>query len=181
MVTSNSKQPNSIKRMTYCSECTYPIIAVNLAIGDSGVCSGCIVHKEKSNIDWKEREKEFKELLYSYRSKDRSNYDCIIPVSGGKDSHFQTWYIKEKLGLNPLLVTYYTHNYTETGEENLKNIGKVFGVDHYVFTPSYKTIQKMNRIGFTMTGDMSWHFHCGAWTLPFQMAVKFNIPSVILT
>lgn len=170
---------SQIKKMTYCSKCTYPIIAVNLSMGDNNTCSGCIVHDEKPVIDWESREKEFKDLLYSYRSKDGSNYDCIIPVSGGKDSHFQTWYIKEKLGLNPLLVTYYTHNYTETGEANLKNIAKVFGVDHYIFKPSYKVIQKMNRLGFKKTGDMSWHFHCGAWTVPFQVAVKFNIPLVV--
>lgn len=165
--------------MKYCSQCTYPIIAVNLSMDDSGVCSGCVVHREKFSIDWKSREKEFKELLFSYKNKNKSNYDCIIPVSGGKDSHFQVWYIKEKLGLNPLLVTYYTHNYTETGEANLRNIGKVFGVDHYIFKPSYKTIQKMNVAGFKKTGDMSWHFHCGAWTVPFQVAVKFNIPLVV--
>ncbi|MEK7194241.1 MAG: N-acetyl sugar amidotransferase [Patescibacteria group bacterium] len=165
--------------MTYCKRCTYPIMAVNLTIGDEGVCSGCTVHDEKPVIDWTKREEEFKNLLESYKSKDDSNYDCIIPVSGGKDSHFQAWYIKEKLGLNPLLVTYYTHNYTPTGEENLKNIGKTFGIDHYVFTPSYKVIQKMNRLGFKKTGDMSWHFHCGAWTVPFQLAVKMNIPLVI--
>ena len=165
--------------MKYCSRCTYPIVAVNLTMSDEGVCSGCIVHEEKMKLDWGGREKEFQELLLSYKNKDGKNYDCIIPVSGGKDSHFQVWYVKEKMGLNPLLVTYYTHNYTKTGEENLKNIGKVFGVDHYIFTPSYKTIQKMNRAGFLKTGDMSWHFHSGAWTVPFQAAVKFNIPLVI--
>lgn len=165
--------------MKYCTRCMYPVIAVNLAMRDDGVCSGCVVHDEKPVINWEEREKEFKDLLYSYRSKDGSKYDCIIPVSGGKDSHFQAWYVKEKLGLNPLLVTYYTHNYTPTGEANLRNIGKAFGIDHYVFTPSYKVIQKMNRLGFKKTGDMSWHFHCGAWTVPFQCAVKFNIPLVI--
>lgn len=168
-----------IKKMKYCKKCMYPIIAVNLSMSDDGLCSGCIVHEEKFAIDWEEREREFKDILYNYKNKNGNNYDCIIPVSGGKDSHFQTWYIKEKLGLNPLLVTYYTHNYTTTGDENLKNIGKKFGVDHYVFTPSYKVIQKMNRIGFKKTGDMSWHFHCGAWTVPFQLAVKFNVPLVV--
>lgn len=165
--------------MQYCSRCTYPIIAVNLAMSDSGVCSGCLVSGEKKNIDWPSREKEFEELLYSYRSKDGSNYDCIVPVSGGKDSHFQVWYIKEKLKLNPLLVTYYTHNYTGVAEENLRNISRVFGVDHYIFTPSLKTVAKMNVAGFKKMGDMSWHFHCGVWTLPFQVAVKFNIPLII--
>jgi len=165
--------------MQYCKRCTYPIIAVNLSMGEDGVCSGCIVNDEKKRIDWSVREKEVQELLYSYQKKDGSNYDCIVPVSGGKDSHFQVWYIKEKLKLNPLLVTYYTHNYTETGEKNLRNISRAFGVDHYIFTPSLETYRKMNRASFKMLGDMSWHFHCGMWTVPFRVAVQFNIPLVV--
>jgi N-acetyl sugar amidotransferase len=165
--------------MQYCKLCTYPIIAVNLAMGDDGICSGCIVNEEKMHIDWAAREKELHTLLQSQRKTDGSNYDCIIPVSGGKDSHFQVWYIKEKLGLNPLLVTYYTHNYTEIAEQNLQNISRAFGVDHYVFTPSLETIRKMNIAGLKKMGDMSWHFHCGVWTLPFQVAVRFNIPFVV--
>ena len=162
--------------MIYCKKCTYPMIAVNLSMSDELVCSGCVVHEEKMKIDWSEREKKFKKLLLSYKSKD--NYDCIIPVSGGKDSHYQAYYIKN-LGLNPLLVTYYTHNYTKTGEENLKNIGESLGLDHYVFYPSKKVISKMNKVGFELTGDMSWHFHCGAWTVPFQIGVKLKIPLLI--
>ena len=86
------------------------MVAVNLSMADNLVCSGCIVHEEKMQINWKEREEKFKKLLLSYKSD--NNYDCIIPVSGGKDSTFQAYYIKS-LGLNPLLVTYYTHNYTQ--------------------------------------------------------------------
>ena len=164
--------------MKYCVKCTYPIVAVNLSISDDGICSGCIVGKEKENTDWKSREEVFKKLLLKYKSKNSSNYDCIIPVSGGKDSLFQAWYAKE-LGLNPLLVTYYTHNYTKTGEYNLKNIRESLGLDHYIFYPSKDVIMKMNKIGFYMTGDMSWHFHCGVWTIPFQMAVKFKTPLII--
>jgi len=148
-------------------------------MGDEGICSGCVVHREKNTLDWEAREKEFQALLLSYKNKDTSSYDCIIPVSGGKDSHFQVQYVKEKLGLNPLLVTYYTHNYTETGEANLRNISREFGVDHYIFTPSLETTRKMNLATFKKTGDMSWHFHCGVWTTPFQVAVKFNIPLII--
>jgi len=165
--------------MRYCNRCTYPIIAVNLSMNADGLCSGCVVHEEKDRLDWKAREREFDELVRSYQSTNSSNYDCIIPVSGGKDSHFQVQYVKEKLGLNPLLVTYYTHNYSETGEANLRNISREFGVDHYVLTPSLETIKKMNLAAFKKTGDMSWHFHCGVWTVPFQMAVRFGIPLVM--
>ncbi len=165
--------------MQYCSRCTYPIIAVNLTIGKTGVCSGCVVHDEKLTIDWGAREKEFDELLKSHRRTDGKNYDCIIPVSGGKDSHFQVWYVTKVLGLKPLLVTYYTYNYSPTAESNLRNLSIQFGVDHYVFAPSYHVVQKMNRIGFRKAGDMSWHFHCGVNTLPFRVAVERNIPLVI--
>lgn len=163
--------------MIYCKKCVNPIIAVNLSMNENMICSACIVSDEKFTINWSEREEVFKKLLYSYKSK--NNYDCIIPVSGGKDSHFQAYYIKEKLGLNPLLVTYYTHNYSDTGEANLKNISESIGLDHYIFYPNKKIISKMNRVGFEMTGDMSWHFHCGAWTIPFIVGVKFRIPLLI--
>tara|TARA_B100000029_G_scaffold263414_1_gene259589 strand:- start:6687 stop:7847 length:1161 start_codon:yes stop_codon:yes gene_type:complete len=153
-------------------------VAVNLAINDKGICSGCIVHEEKINLDWSKREKKFKELLESYKSSKSSNYDCIIPVSGGKDSHFQASYIKE-LGFNPLLVTYYTYNYTKIGEENLKNLRNALNLDHYIFYPNKETVRKMNKVGFVMTGDMSWHFHCGVFTVPFQMGIKFNVPLII--
>ena len=122
--------------MKYCKKCTYPIVAVNLSMSDDGICSGCIVHDEKFSLDWENREKEFKEILKSYSKTKSGQYDCIIPVSGGKDSHFQAWYVKN-MGLNPLLVTYYTHNYTETGEANLKNIGNSIGVDHYGATTTH--------------------------------------------
>ncbi len=172
------KEPSRPQRMVYCKKCTYPIISVNLTMDDKGVCSGCIVNEEKFKLDWEEREKEFKEILLSYKAKKTSNYDCIIPVSGGKDSHFQVMYVKE-MGLNPLLVTYYGHNYPEVGEQNLKNIGSAFGCDHLIFRPSIKTVQKLNRAGLEITGDMNWHNHCGLYTYPFNIAVKFGVPLVI--
>ncbi len=151
------------------------MIAVNLTMSEDFICSGCLVHDEKMKIDWEKREEIFKKILFKYKSK--NNYDCIIPVSGGKDSLFQANYIKN-LGLKPLLVTYYTHNYSKTGDENLKNIGNI-GLDHYIFYPDKKVISKMNKVGFEMTGDMSWHFHCGVWTTPFQIAAKFKIPLLV--
>ena len=164
--------------MIYCSKCTYPVVAVNITLDNKNVCSGCTVHEEKLKVDWNKREKKFKEILQNYKSTNGSNYDCIIPVSGGKDSHFQASYIKE-IGLNPLLVTYYTYNYTKTGEANLKNMRDALNLDHYIFYPNKEVIKKMNKIGFLMTGDMSWHFHCGVFTVPFQIGVKFNIPLII--
>jgi len=165
--------------MKWCKECVYPNIAVDFAFSDEGICSGCLAKKDSKKVDWDEALGELKQITDKYRSKDESNYDCIIPVSGGKDSYFQTYIAKKKLNLNPLLVTYNGHNYLDEGLENLQNMREVFGVDHYFFTPSKETIVKMNRLGFKLAGDMNWHNHAGICTVPIIVAVKFNIPLIL--
>src|SRR3954447_23749096 len=100
----------------YCTNCVYPSAAAAAAMYDAdGVCSGCRVDAFKQRIDWDDRREELAELLEEYRSKDGSNYDCLIPVSGGKDSHYQTYVICKEFGLRPLLVTYHGNNYLEVG------------------------------------------------------------------
>ena len=165
--------------MKYCTKCTYPAISVNISFDKNGVCSGCHVAEERKQINWDERFEIFKEILLEHKSKSKSNYDCLIPVSGGKDSHYQVYIVKEVLGLNPLLVTYHGHNYLPVGLENVENIRDSFGVDHIFYTPSKKTIVKLNRLGFRMTGDMNWHAHAGILTYPIQAAVMNNIPLII--
>lgn len=113
------------------------------------------------------------------RSSDGSNYDCLIPVSGGKDSHFQTYYVTEILGLRPLLVTYHGNNYLEVGRRNLRNLRERFGCDHIFFSPSVPVLKKMNRLCFRMMGDMNWHAHCGIFTYPVQIAVQHEIPLIV--
>ena len=165
--------------MRWCKKCVYPESAVNFTFNEDGVCSGCSVAAERPEIDWDARFAHFKEICYEYQSKDKSNYDCIIPVSGGKDSYYQTYVIKEVLGLNPLLVTYNGHNYLDVGMENLNNMRDIFGCDHIFFTPSKKAIIKMNRLGFKMTGDMNWQNHAGIVTAPIIAAVKYRVPLMI--
>lgn len=166
--------------MQYCKKCVYPrSSAVKLTFDENGICSGCRVAGTKKEINWDERAKMLKELVEKYRSKDGSNYDCIIPVSGGKDSHFQTHYVTKVLGLKPLLVTYHGNNFSPEGEHNLKGMREVFDVDHIIFRPSQEVLIKLNRIGFKKMGDMNWQNHAGIFTFPVQMAVKFKIPLLI--
>lgn len=160
--------------MKYCSKCVYPgVAATPVTFDEHGVCSGCRVNNQKDNIEWKVRWEWLKELTDEYRND--SYYDIVIPVSGGKDSYFQT-HIAKKLGLKPLLVTYHGNNYLPEGEYNLNRMRKVFDCDHIIFKPSEEVLIKMNRIGFKLQGDMNWHNHCGIFSLPIQIAVKFNIP-----
>ncbi len=164
----------------YCKKCVYPSSsAVPLAFDENGLCSGCRTGGQSFNIDWKSREKKFEGLIEKYQSKNGDGYDCIIPVSGGKDSYFQTHIIKKVYNLNPLLVTYHGNNYTPTGMKNLINMREVFGVDHIFFTPNIEVLKKLNRLGMRIMGDMNWHAHAGIFTYPIKMAVATNTPLMI--
>src|SRR3989338_2963864 len=137
-----------MKKTRYCTKCVYPSSsAVALAFDEKGLCSGCRTSGQSREINWTERAKKFEKLITEYRKKSGSGYDCIIPVSGGKDSYFQIHIIKTVYGLNPLLVTYHGNNYTPTGMKNLINMREVFNVDHIFFTPSIGTLKKLNRLG----------------------------------
>ena len=166
--------------MQYCKKCVYPgSSAVKLTFDENGICSGCRVAETKKNINWNERGAMLKEIMEKYRSQDGSNYDCIIPVSGGKDSYFQTHYITNVLGLKPLLVTYHGNNFLPEGEHNLKRMREVFDVDHLIFRPSEKVLIKLNRLGFKKMGDMNWQNHAGIFTYPVQVAVNYKVPLII--
>jgi N-acetyl sugar amidotransferase len=159
----------------YCKRCVYPSTAVTpLTYDKEGVCSGCRIAEEKDRIDWPRRWGMLRELVEEYRSD--SNYDIIIPVSGGKDSYYQTHVAVAELGLKPLLVTYHGNNYLPEGEYNLFRMRKVFDCDHIIVRPSEAVLIKMNRIGFKLQGDMNWHAHCGIFTVPIQVAVRYKVP-----
>lgn len=169
-----------MKKVNYCQNCVYPSSsAVALAFDDKGFCSGCRTSSQTLKIDWKDRAKKFEKLISEYKNKDGAGYDCIIPVSGGKDSYFQTHIIKTIFGLNPLLVTYHGNNYTPTGMKNLINMREVFNVDHIFFTPSIGVLKKMNRLGMRIMGDMNWHAHAGIFTYPIRVAVQAKTPLMI--
>ena len=90
-----------------CKRCLYNTNhPLGLVLDADGICSGCRVHEEKDTLDWAERWQRLEDLVKPYRSRDQRTYDCIVPVSGGGDSFFIVHLVKERLGLNPLLVTY---------------------------------------------------------------------------
>ena len=165
-------------KVTYCTKCVYPSSsAVPLTFDENGVCSGCRVFNQTHEIDWKKRRELLEKVVDPYRS--TSNYDCIIPVSGGKDSYFQAHYVIEELKMKPLLVTYHGNNFLPEGERNLERMRRSFDADHLIFKPSESLLKKINKKCFYLMGDMNWHNHCGIFTYPVQIAVKMNIPLIV--
>jgi N-acetyl sugar amidotransferase len=123
-----------------------------------------------------------KEILDEHKAKAReagNPYDCIIPVSGGKDSHFQTHLMKKVFGMNPLLVTFNHAFNSRLGIRNLNNLVEKLGVDLIRFTANPESVKKISRYMLKTVGDLTWHYHAGIRTLPFQIAVKYKIPLII--
>lgn len=167
--------------MRYCQRCVYPEVAVNLEIDEEGICSSCRVFEEFEKLKpefWEKRRMRFEQIVEETLKNNTSNYDCIVAVSGGKDSYYQTD-IVTSYGLKPLLVTYHGNNYLPEGDYNRDRMRQVFDADHLVMGPSVDVLRKLNKIGFEKMGDMNWHNHCGIFTYPMQMAVRFNVPLVI--
>lgn len=169
--------------MRYCSKCVYPEISVNLDVDEEGVCSSCRTFEKFEQLNdefWLQRKKRFEEVIEEIMADGTpDNYDCVIPVSGGKDSYYQAHVIAKEYGLKPLLVTYHGNNYLPEGDYNRDRMRHVFDADHMVFGPSVEVLKKLNRLCFRKMGDMNWHGHCGIMTVPIIAAVRYNIPLII--
>jgi N-acetyl sugar amidotransferase len=169
--------------MRWCRRCVYPALsAAPMEFDAEGICMGCRMAEVKAAIpraEWDRRRELLREILERYRCRDGSRYDCIIAVSGGKDSYFQTHVITREFGLRPLLVTYNGNNYTDVGWRNVHRMKELFGVDHLFFSPGVDLLRRLNRLGFTIMGDMNWHAHVGITTIPVRFAAQLRVPLVI--
>lgn len=161
----------------YCTRCLFPDTKPDLSFDEQGVCNACRNFERRPAVDWNKRKEELLRILERYRSKDGSNWDCIVPVSGGKDSHFQTIKMLE-LGMNPLCVTATTCDLSQIGRQNIENL-KSLGVDYIEVTTNPVVRRKLNRIGLTQVGDISWPEHVSIFTVPIRIAVQMNIPLII--
>jgi len=161
----------------YCRRCIMPETKPDLFIDADGICSACRHVERRKEVDWDARKRELLDIVARYRSDDGSNYDCIVPVSGGKDSHFQVLRMLE-LGLNPLCVTATTDKLSEIGRQNIENL-KRCGVDYIEVTPNPILRRRINRIALTEVGDISWPEHVAIFTIPIRIAVQLAVPLIV--
>jgi N-acetyl sugar amidotransferase len=163
--------------LRYCTQCLYPDTKPDLWFDEQGVCSACRAFAARKAVDWEDRRRQFVELMARYRSTDGSNYDCIVPVSGGKDSTYQVVRLLQN-GLNPLCVTAMTDSLSDIGRRNLDNITKL-GVDHIAVTMNPTLRRRLNRIALTEIGDISWPEHVTIFTVPVRLAVQLKVPLLV--
>jgi N-acetyl sugar amidotransferase len=151
-----------------CTNCLIPTSRPDTAFVD-GVCSACIAYKRRKEIDWDERSVALLRLL------ERHNYECIVPSSGGKDSHYQVMTLLE-LGAKVTVVTASTCHLTPLGRANIDNLAR--------HAPTIEVTQNrdqrahLNRMGLELVGDISWPEHVGIFGVPFKVAAAMKIPLI---
>jgi N-acetyl sugar amidotransferase len=166
--------------MRYCVRCLYPENhPLGITFDEEGVCSGCRIHEEKDILDWKERAGRLKGIFEIFRNKNGRSYDCIIPVSGARDSYFIVHTVKNVFGMHPLLVTYNKQYNTKAGIRNLAYLRTIFGCDILTLTVSPKTVKQITRYTLKELGSMYWHCIAGQTVFPVQTAVRLKIPLIV--
>lgn len=161
----------------YCTRCLYPDSKPDLKFDARGVCSACMGYENRKAVDWERRRAEFTKVTDRYRSRDSSGYDCIVPVSGGKDSTYQVIRLLQQ-GLNPVCVTAMTDSLSDVGRRNLENISKL-GVDHVAVTTNPVVRRRINRLALTEIGDVSWPEHVAIFTVPVRLAVQLGVRLIV--
>ncbi len=150
-----------------------------LTFNTEGICMACIHYDKQKVTDWGKRWKELEKLCEKYRGCNGSGYDCAIAVSGGKDSHFQTYIMKEKLKMNPVLVGVGNVEWTETGRKNLANISDAFGCDVISMQPNVKVARIMFKKALEKLGSPTWYVDALIYAFPLKICMKLGVKLLV--
>lgn len=175
----NEEGGSLFKNLRYCTRCCMPETNEGMQFDEMGICLACRSSEQKMHIDWSRRYKIFLKILEKYRSKNEDNYDCMVPISGGKDSMFQLHVLCKVHGMRPLAVTHSHNWYSEAGKRNLQRCLETFNVDHVCYTPNRETVNKMARASLKAIGDACWHCHTGVSSFPLRIALSLGIKLLI--
>ncbi|WP_096701983.1 N-acetyl sugar amidotransferase [Magnetospirillum sp. 15-1] len=162
--------------MRWCRSCVLPDSRPNLVIGPDGICNACHSHGTKRHIDWDQRAGQLRDVA-AWAKAASGGYDCLIPVSGGKDSTWQTIRCLE-LGLRPLAVTWKTPARTAIGQRNLDNLISL-GVDHIDYRIDPKVEARFMVKAFERFGSTAVPMHMALFNIPLTIAARFRIPLVV--
>ena len=160
-----------------CSKCIQPNTRPGIFFNKESICGACLWEEEKNKINWNERIKELRNIVEDAKDK-KADYDCVIGVSGGKDSTKQAITARDALGLKCLLVNYQPENITDIGVENMENL-KQNGFDVLSIRPNPKIMQKLVKYDFFNYLNPVKATEFSLYSSAYIIAEKFNIPLVI--
>lgn len=175
----DNQRPGIFPGIKYCTRCCIPETQEGVQFDELGICTACRSSEEKMHINWVQREQAFRKIVEEAKQKSGNAYDCILPISGGKDSFYQAHVLVKVYGMKPLAVTFSHNWFSETGFYNLQRCLEVFDLDHLQFTPARGLVNRLARKSLGAIGDSCWHCHSGIGAFPLQVATKFGIPLLI--
>lgn len=160
-----------------CTKCTLPETYETIEFDSSGVCNICRQQEHKrAEIDWAERKRWLDDLVAKHKNK--RDYDCLIPFSGGKDSTFTLCYLMKEYSLKPLVIRFDHGFFRPKLEEYAIKTFRYLGVDVLRFTPNWRIVKKLMLESLIRKGDFCWHCHTGIFSFPMHIAIKFNVPLI---
>ncbi|WP_339764483.1 N-acetyl sugar amidotransferase [uncultured Sulfitobacter sp.] len=165
--------------MRFCSNCVMPDSKPGVHLDDRGYCNACRTKEVKDTIDWGTRWNQLREIVDNIKKADHPFYDCIVPVSGGKDSWYQAAMLAEHFGLKVLCVTLTAHVPTTEGIANLNNMIKDLNVDHMKITIKPSTFRKIRQKCFLRQGEPNWAEHCAMFSSVINTALIYEVPLVV--
>jgi len=166
------------RELRRCTKCLMPETQEPIDFDQHGVCNTCrsAVYRNEV-IDWSEREKEFRDIVESYRGK--YDYDAIVPFSGGKDSAWTAYVLVTQYKLKVLLTTFDSNFRRPIHLGNVDKVVRKLGCDHVVFKASEEIVRKTMIEMLKRKGDFCWFCHTGVVAFPFKMALKYRVPLLI--
>ena len=160
-----------------CSKCIQPNTRPGIFFNNESICGACLWEEEKNKINWSERADELQNIVEQTK-KSNSIYDCVIGVSGGKDSTMQAITARDSLGLRCLLVNYQPDNITQIGAENIENL-KQLGFDVISIRPNPKIMKKLVKFDFFNGLNPVKATEFSLYSSAYIIAEKFQIPLII--
>ena len=162
--------------MKYCKHCLQPDTRPNTFFNADGICPACTYFEAIKEVDWEERLEILEDVLKKFPRKKGQYHDCIIGVSGGKDSTRQALFLRDKLGVNPLLIclSYPPEQVTERGVDNLSNLIEL-GFDVVMSAPSPQTWMNLKTTGFNKFTNSFRSTEMALFASVPQIALKYNI------
>jgi N-acetyl sugar amidotransferase len=163
----------NVKNLHWCSNCLSMSTRPRITFDERGWCNACVWTEKKKSLDWGSRHKELENLLDKHRRSD-GRFDCIVPVSGGKDGSYVAYNLKHKYGMNPLAVTVTPALPLELGDRNLR-VFVESGYNHISINPAYEAMRTLNRSGFAEMGFPYYGWLIAIHTAVIRAAMNFCV------
>jgi N-acetyl sugar amidotransferase len=163
----------NVDNLHWCSNCLTMSTRPRITFDERGWCNACVWSEKKRSINWEARLNELSKLLERHRRTD-GEFDCMVPVSGGKDGSYVAYNLKHKYKMNPLCLTVTPALPLPLGDRNLRAFVES-GYNHISINPDYEAMRVLNRTGFIEMGFPYYGWLISIVTAPIKIAVAHGI------